>query len=158
MAKRKLRKETPQQAAQKWAAGYAASGPAITAAMNDPNLPDPTQLAIAQQQVMIQQWNASVTSGRWASALKSAGKQAYVQGMLQKTVPSVAVRANAGSPHYAAFIAAWGPAVQSQVQQLPPRGDYAANKARANAMMDWQHSQKGKFKKLWRQQGAPFAP
>lgn len=149
MARRKLSRESIQQAAQAWAAGYTASGAAIAAGVANPRV-DPTQAAIAQQATLLQNFNAAVSSGQWAAGLRKSGLAGWQAGMTQKTIPSLGTRATAGQPHYLAFLQQWGPAVEAQVAALPARGDYNANKQRANAMMDWEHSQRGKYRKLWR--------
>lgn len=149
MARRKLSRENIAAAAQKWAAGYTASGPAIQAGVQNPRT-DPTQAAIAQQQTLLQNFNAAVSSGAWANGLRRAGLGGWQAGMMNKTIPSLGTRATAGQPHYQAFLNQWAPALEAAVAALPARGDFNANKQRASAMMDWQHQQRGKYRKLWR--------
>lgn len=149
MAKRKLDRETITQAAAAWAAGLTSSGTAISDGVNNPRA-SPTAQAIAQKNVMVAAWNASITNGTWAQNLQASGDAGWKAGMINKTIPNLATSASAGQPHYLAFAQQWFPALEAQVANLPARGDYAANKARANSMMDWEHSQRGKYRKLWR--------
>jgi hypothetical protein len=151
MSRGKLSRESIAAAAQKWANGYAGSGAAMAKGVQNPTR-DPTAAAIAQQNAMVQGWNASITSGQWKASLASAGLAGWQAGMMQKTIPSLATRANVGQPHVTAFLNAWAPAITAAIQSLPPRGDYAANKARSGAMQDWEHAQRGKFRKMWRGQ------
>ena len=44
------------------------------------------------------------------------------------------------------FLQKLAPVINNAVNNLPPRGNYAQNKARANAMMDALHNAKGSFK------------
>lgn len=155
MARRKLSHESIQQAAQKWANGYAQSGNAIKAGVQNPSR-DPTQAAIAAQQTLLANLTAAITSGRWAQGLQQSGLQGWQQGMLNKTIPSLATRAQVGQGHYAAFLQQWIPPLQSFIQTLPPRADYATNKSRMNAVLDYMHGQRGKFRRAWRNQGANF--
>jgi hypothetical protein len=55
-----------------------------------------------------------------------------------------------GQPHVATFLNAYAPAIQQQIAALPARGDFATNQQRSNTLNAWAHSQKGKFRKLWR--------
>ena len=149
MAGRSGGSQSAAQVAQNWANGYAGSGNKIAARMNAGDFPDPTAAAVAQQNTMTSNWNAAVSSGRWASALQRAGKQGYIQGMLQKTVPSVGTRAQAGMQHFQAFWQQWQPFLAQATAGLPPRGTYEQNKQRAAAMMDAEHAQRGNFRHLW---------
>lgn len=149
---KKSKNKNSQQMAATWAQNYGASGQAMTRGVQNPTR-DPTTAAIGQQNTMVANWNAAVTSGRWAAGLQAAGLQGWQQGMINKTIPQLAQRAQVGAAHVQAFLAAWLPAVQSQVQQLPARADYATNKQRMNTLLDWMHSQKGKYKHVWRPAG-----
>lgn len=149
MAKRKLDRETIAQAAAAWAAGLTSAGTAISDGVKNPRA-SPTAQALAAKNLMVSAWNASITSGAWANNLSAAGDTAWAAGMMNKTIPNLATSASAGQPHYLAFAQQWFPALETAVGNLPARGDYAQNKARATAMMDWEHSQRGKFRKVWR--------
>lgn len=150
---RKYKTESAQQAAQKWAANYAASGPAIQAGVAQPRQ-DPTAAAIAQQTTLVQNFNQAVTSGAWANGLRKAGLAGWQTGMTKKTIPSLATRAQAGADHYQAFRSQWNAFLDSTLANLPARGTYEQNMQRARAMADAEHGQRGKFRKLWRGGGA----
>lgn len=149
MSRRRLKTQTVQQLTTAWANGYGGSMAAITFGVNNPSR-DPTAAAIAAQTTMVQNWNTSVSSGQWASALQKAGLAGWQAGMFKKTIPNLANNAAAGAAHYQAFMQAWAPAVTQMVAALPPRGTYQQNKARSAAMLDAMHLVKGKYRKLWR--------
>lgn len=146
---RKSKTRTSAQMAATWAANYGASGAAMAKGVASPSR-DPAMAAISQQTTMVTNWNAAVSSGRWASALTQSGLSGWQQGMTNKTIPQLAQRAQVGQAHMAAFLGNWLPAVQAQVSQLPARADYATNKQRMNTLLDWMHAQKGKYKHSWR--------
>lgn len=137
------------KSADNWAAGYTASGPAIAKGIQQPKR-SPTQAAIAAKDRMVAGINEAVASGRWQNALAAAGDAGWQEGMTKKTIPSLATRATAGKAHFSAFAAGYGGAVVAQAQSLPPRGDFNANMARSQAMAQWQHQNKGKYRKMWR--------
>lgn len=153
MARRKMSHETIQQAAQKWAAGYSQAGPAIQRGVANPTR-DPAQAAINAQNLLMTNWNNAVTSGRWAEGLARSGLAGWQAGMIGKTIPSLAARAQVGQAHYAAFLQQWIPPLQAMVQGMQPRGDYQTNRQRMLQVVDYMHSQRGRFRKVWRQGGA----
>lgn len=156
MSKGAWKRGQVQQTAQKWQQGYGAAGPAITAGVANPKQ-SPTAAAIAQVNTLIQNLNAAFAGGaqsQWAQALRRAGDGAWSSGMQAYAAGGLAVKATKGAAHYAAFAQTYAPAVLQQVNSLPPRGDFAANMARAQAMASWEHGNRGKFRKLWRGQGA----
>lgn len=144
-----MTRESIAQAAQKWAQGYAGAGAAMAAGIANP-AKDPTQAAIDQKNTMVTEWNKSITNGSWESALRNAGQAGWQAGMTQKTIPMLGQRATVGQPHYAAFLQSWMPAITAAVESLPPRGTFAQNQARSAAMQQWEHDQRGKFRKVWR--------
>lgn len=135
--------------ADKWASGYSAAGPNILKGIQTPKR-SPTQAAIAAKDRMLAGINDAVSSGRWANALSAAGDAGWQAGMTNKTVPSLSTRATAGKGHYAAFAQGYGGAVVAQANSLPPRGDFGANMQRAQQMAQWQHQNRGKYRKMWR--------
>jgi hypothetical protein len=151
MARRQLTRETIAAAANKWSANYQSSTAAITAGINAPGV-DPIGPAIANKQQMLSRFQDAVgpQGGLWETNLQRAGVQGWKQGIMTKGLARLSSGAQAGQPHYLAFLNAWAPAVQAQVNALPPRGTYQTNKQRATMMMDWEQAQRGKFRKLWR--------
>ena len=146
---RKYKGVSAQAAAQKWAANYSASGPEITAGVQNPRA-DPTAAAIANKNGWVQGVNRAATDGSWENGLRKAGQAGWQNGMMQKTIPSLATRAQAGLAHYQAFRNAWNTFLDSALPNLPARGTYEQNMARARSMADAQHAQHGKYRKLWR--------
>lgn len=95
-----------------------------------------------QQAAMTSGWNAAVSSGRWAQGVNNVGTNGWKQATVAR-IANYGVGFQAGA---AKFNAAIGKIIQAEaniVNSLPPRGDYNANKARANAFMDQLHALKG---------------
>lgn len=140
------------QSGQKWQSGYQNAGAAIQAGVQNPKQ-SPTNAAIAQVNTLITNLNAAFQGGSnsmWAQNLRRAGDQGWQAGMTAFAQAGLATKATKGGAHYAAFAQQYGPAVVQQANQLPARGDFAANMQRSQAMAQWEHSQRGKFRKLWR--------
>lgn len=144
-----------QQSAQKWGTGYSGAQTAIVAGVAAPKQ-SPTQAAIKQINVLVQNLMAAFNGGpqsTWAMALAQAGDQAWAEGMKLFAAGGLAAKATKGQPHYQAFAQSYGPQVIQAAQNLSPRGDFAANQQRAAQMSTWEHQQRGKFRKLWRNRG-----
>lgn len=138
--------------AAKWAAGYQAAGPALTAGVANPSA-DPTAAAIANVASLVANFNAATAGGAqsvWAQNLRRAGQAGWAAGMNAYASQGLAMKASKGQAHYQAFAAQYAPAVVAAAAGLPARGDFAQNMARAQAMANWEHNNRGKFRKLWR--------
>lgn len=136
--------------ASNWQKGYAGSQQNLTNGVNTPSK-DPTQAAIAAQDAMLAGVNAAVTSGRWAQGLQKAGQAGWQAGMKAYAASGqLAQKAQSGAPHYAAFAQQYGSAIMGQVQSLPPRGPTGSNQQRSDAINNWAHTQRGKYRKAWR--------
>lgn len=96
----------------------------------------------AQQAVMLNALTQAVTSGRWAAGVSKVGTAGWKQATVDKAA-NYSTGFQAGASRQAAAIAKIIQAEQGIVGALPPRGDYAQNKARATAVMDALHALKG---------------
>ncbi len=95
---------------------------------------DPTALAIAQEAVLLANFNQAVTQGRWRRGLQKAGKATW-QAMTLAKAANYGSGVAAAEPKYQAAMATWLPfmsTVQSQIAGMP-KGTLAASQARANA-------------------------
>ncbi len=140
------------QSGQKWQAGYQNAGSAIQAGVQNPKQ-SPTNAAIAQVNTLVTNLTAAFQGGAqsmWAQNLRRAGDQGWAAGMNAFAQAGLSAKAQKGAAHYAAFAQQYGPAVIQQANSLPARGDFAANMQRAQAMAQWEHTQRGKYRKLWR--------
>lgn len=70
----------------------------------------------------------------------------WQQSFLKKGKDRIATGAAAAEPKMAAFLTKLKPITDNAKANLPPRGSYAQNKARATAMMDALHNAKGSFR------------
>lgn len=135
--------KTAQQAAQNWvnSAGRAATDyQAGVQAYNG----DWAAATTAQQNVMVTNYNTSVTSGLWASKVNQRGTTGWKNATLAK-VQNYSTGFQAGAANQAASIAKIIQAEANIVQGLPPRGDYTQNKQRMIDVVDGLHALKGQL-------------
>lgn len=122
-------------AADRWASAAGSGQQRYTDAIQS-TTKDPTALAIAQQTKLTQNFNQSVSSGRWARNLARAGKakwQANAVAKAQNWSTGIA----AGKPAYEAAMSVWMPIINqaaAQVQTMP-KVTIADSAARATAFM-----------------------
>lgn len=138
--------------ASAWQTGYSAAGAALQAGVNAPKR-SPTQAAIANANTMVTNWNAATAGGAqstWAQGLQRSGDAGWAAGMKQFAATGLAAKAAKGAPHVAAFAQQYGPAAVQQAASLTPRADFATNQQRSLAMQNWAHSNRGKYRHLWR--------
>lgn len=149
MAKCKVGSCTPQQAGAAWNTGFSAGAANAKKTIDAGNVQwaSPTMGAESQIASGIA---AAFASGRWRQGVQRTGDAGWRTAMQQKGIPHMAAGSAAGQQHYATFRQQWDPAVMAMMQSLPLRGGYEQNKARATAMIDAMHAQKGKFKGLWK--------
>ena len=95
-----------------------------------------------QQNAMVSGWNQSVTSGQWAAGVNRKGTNGWKADTVAR-LANYGVGFQAGAQKFGTAIAKVIAAEQNIVGALPPRGDYTANKARANSFMDQMHALKG---------------
>lgn len=152
MARAKVGKATPQQAAQAWNTGFSAGAENARLTVTNNQSKSWSQGTLNAEQAISAGIQQAFTSGRWRQGVQRAGDQTWQQAMLQKGIPHMAAGSAMGQQHYAAFRAQWDPFVQQVVSQLPKRGTFEQNKLRSTGVQDAFHQAKGKFKKLWRGQ------
>lgn len=133
--------KTAAQAAQNWvnSAGRAA---ADYQAGVEQYSGDWAGATVRQQSVLQSNWNQSVTSGRWAAGVNRRGTAGWKSATVAK-VGNYSTGFQAGASRQAAAIAKIISAEANIVGSLPPRGDYTANKQRANSFMDQMHALRG---------------
>lgn len=95
-----------------------------------------------QQAAMTTAWNASVANGSWAAGVNRTGTNGWKSATVAR-IANYGVGFQAGAAKFTTAIGKIITAEQNIVNSLPPRGDYNANKARANAFMDQLHALKG---------------
>lgn len=95
---------------------------------------DPTQAAIAAQSSLLQNFQAAVTSGRWARNLAAKGKAGWQQASVAKAA-NYGTGIMAGQSAYEGAMATWLPIINSAASaaRSMPSGTLALNLARANA-------------------------
>jgi len=94
--------------------------------------------AIAQQNVMVSNFNQSVTSGRWASRLSAVGNSGWKTSTVAKASNYGTGIAAAKSKYLAAAQKLYPYIAQGQAMiAAMPKGTLADSKARATAMIDY---------------------
>lgn len=140
--------KSPQQGAQKYQTNAQAATPAYEAGIQGTNV-DVVGRAIQAAGAAVQNYTASITSGRWAAALNASG------GTQNWKAQAVAKSANytsgiaQGVPKYQAAAAKLYPFIEQTVQSLPARqpGNVAANvQNRVLGLATALHGAKGQFK------------
>lgn len=132
-----------------WQQGYGNAGANLKAGVAQPKK-DPSQAAIAAKDSMVQGFNQAVTSGQWANGLQRSGLAGWQAGMNNYAQQGLANKAAKGAPHVSTFAQTYGPQLMQQAANLPARGPVGMNQQRSAALNDWAHSQRGKYRKLWR--------
>lgn len=97
-----------------------------------------------QQAAMTTAWNAAVANGQWAAGVNRTGTNGWKSATVAR-IANYGVGFQAGAAKFTTAIGKIVAAEQNIVASLPPRGDYNANKARANAFMDQLHALKGQL-------------
>lgn len=135
----------PSTVAAKWAANLsqAATSGAITAGIQGVTVA-PGQAAARQKDVWAQ--NVAQAKDRWAANTAAVSLQQWQADAVQKGVPRIATGATAAEPKMQAFMNKLLPFVNSTKGNLPPRGTFAQNLQRANAMATALHNAAGQFK------------
>lgn len=121
-------------AAKKWSQNLASATQAITDGVNAVQQ-SPTAAAAAQQNVMLNNLQQAVNSGKWAAGLNRVSTQDWKNSMVQKGIPRIASGAQAAQPKMQQFLGQLIPHVAGVVASLPPRGTPEQNEQRALAMM-----------------------
>lgn len=133
--------KTAQQAAQNWLNSAGRASADYQAGVEQYS-GDWAGATTRQQNTLVSNWNASVTSGRWAAGVNRRGTQGWKAATVAK-IGNYSTGFQAGASRQASAIAKILAAEANIVGSLPPRGDYAQNKQRANSFMDQMHALKG---------------
>lgn len=126
----------PATVAQKWSRNLQASGPSITAGVNAVTV-SPAQQAIKQQDVMVQNFTQSVTSGKWARNLGKTTLNDWQQAIIQVGIPRITAGAAKALPKMQDFMTQWlqyEEAGKAKLAQMP-RGGLDQNIQRAVTMI-----------------------
>lgn len=133
--------KTAAQAAQNWvnAAGRATTD-YVAGVQNTTK--DQAALAVAQQAQLVANFNASVTSGRWAAGVQRRGT-AYWKTQTEKKATNYSSGYSAGAQNQASAMVKVMAAIAQGVASLPPRGDLNQNLQRVISLDTYLHQQKG---------------
>lgn len=134
-----MKNVSASQAADNWANGMSNSSAKMIAGIKAVT-ENPAAKAADAIPRMVQGIQQAAADGRIARGLARVTLQSWQNDMLTKGVTRVGAGASGAKPKVAAFFTQFLPYLQAGVQQLPARGDYSANKARAIAMMDYNHN------------------
>jgi hypothetical protein len=134
---------TADQIAQDWANKLGGAQDKMKAgAMAVPIAPG--QAAAQQKAVWAQ--NVVASQDKWARNVAAITKESWVNDYVVKGLPRVATGATAAIPKFTQFLNKLLPVIATGRAQLPARGSYSQNKARANAWMDYMHSKAGQLR------------
>lgn len=130
------------QAVQRWKDSAGTAQTRFTEGVRGTTV-DPTQLAIAAQAKLLQGFNESVQSGRWARNLANVGKAGWQQATIDKA-NNYSTGINAGAGKYQSAMATWGPIIDSAASQVAsmPNNSFADSLARMNAFATALHNAK----------------
>lgn len=135
----------PTAAAAKWASrlSQAASDGTLQAGVQGVTVA-PGQAAARQKDT----WAANVAAAkdRWAANTAAVTLPDWQSAMVNKAIPRVSTGATAAQPKMAQFLTKLMPVINNAKQQLPARGNFQQNLARAQAMATALHNAKGSFK------------
>lgn len=126
----------PATVAQKWSRNLQAAGPSIQAGVNAVTV-SPAQQAIKQQDVMVQNFTQSVTSGKWARNLGKTTLNDWQQAIIQVGIPRITAGAAKALPKVQDFMTQWlqyEEAGKAKLAQMP-RGGLDQNIQRAVTMI-----------------------
>jgi hypothetical protein len=123
----------PAAVAAKWAANLAGATQSITSGVNSVTVA-PGQAAARQAQVW--QANTVAAAQKWQTNVAAVSLNTWQQDMINKGIPRIASGAQAAQPKMQQAMSKLLPFIQSQVNQLPPRGNLQQNIARATQMMN----------------------
>lgn len=112
---------TPLQIADKWKRRLQQSTTDMTAGVNAVT-ENPATKAIAAQDKMVQNWNNSITSGKWARSLSNVSLTDWRAAFINKGIPRIQQGAESGAPKMAAYMTQALPYIrglQATVHQMP---------------------------------------
>lgn len=99
---------------------------------------DPTEEAIKQQSLYIDNTRKAAESGKWASGLRRAGKSKWLKASVEKGAANITTGVRHGQDKVTQFMTAFLPYVEQGAEQVRsmPKGTEADSKARMMAMFD----------------------
>jgi hypothetical protein len=112
-----MAKLTPQQVTDKWAANAQAAGTAMQQGVNSVQTA-PGVLAAAQQHKLVANWNASITSGKWAANVSGVSLASWKQAMIDKGIPRFGQGVQSAKPKMQAFMTEWLPFMDNIAQTV----------------------------------------
>ena len=121
-----MAKLTADQMAAKWAKNFGASGELWLAQINR-TAKNPAQLAVAQQEVMQNNWNQMVNSGEWARRMQLVTPAAWKAACAEKGKAAIMGAAKVGQEKVERAERRIGPMRDQIIAGLPARGDINAN-------------------------------
>lgn len=138
---------SPQQVADKWANNSTAAQSAFTDGVQSTTV-DVVGRAIAQESVLLSNFNQAVTSGRWAASLTASGGTANWKSKTVAKAQNYGTGIAASKSKFQNSMSKLLPYVSSGQQMIDqmPSGTLAASKARATAWIDYMAAGKGQFK------------
>lgn len=137
-----MAQKDPVASAQKWSTNLGNAVQAYTAGVQAVKTA-PNQLAAAAADTWIA--NTQAAKSKYQAKNAAVTLQMWQNDTVTKGPDRLASGAVAALPKFQAFMTKFLPAVYGMVAQLPPRGTYTQNKARATAMMDSLHNAAGTF-------------
>jgi hypothetical protein len=139
--------KTVQQVVQKWQQNAGAAQGAFTDGVQGTQI-DVAARAIAQANVMVANFNESVTSGRWQRGLTESGGTANWKAQTVAKAANYGTGIAAGATKFQNAMSKLLPYIQQGQQQIAqmPSGSIGASKARASAWIDYMAAGKGQFK------------
>lgn len=128
---------SPQQGADRWANSAGAAQQRFSEGVQNTQV-DVVARAIAQQQVLVNNFTQAVTSGRWARRLNEVGTTGWKQRTVAKAA-NYGTGIAAGKDRYAAAAAKLYPYIAQGQQMISgmSKGSLADSKARASAWIDF---------------------
>lgn len=135
--------KTAQQAAANWAASAGRAATEWQAGVQG-YTGDWAAATTRQQAAMLAGVTQAVTSGQWAAGINRVGTAGWKQATTDKAT-NFQTGFQAGAQRQAAAAQKIQSALQSIVPNLPPRGDYQANKLRSTTLMDSLHALRGQL-------------
>ena len=132
-----MAKLTPQQHAALWASRFGASGQRYKDGVSSAKR-NPMQAAIAQQQVMLNNYTAAITSGKWAAKLGAVNLQTWV-ALCHEGAANFGRAATAKVMKVEKAEADNARIRDAVIAGLPARGDIQANLERARLMAIGMH-------------------
>jgi len=132
-----MAKVTATQWLTKWGNQLNASGQYIQAGVNAVKTA-PGIAAAAQQNLMLTNLTASITSGQWAKAVSAVSLQAWQAAMINKGIPHISAGVTSAQQNKTASITALLAAVDASVAAIQnlPKGGLQNNINRAVAYMN----------------------